>query len=1371
MRGASSRLAILVLIALSGCKGSITIEEVEVSLSPLSGAQGQTLTLFVTGIGTSFEADNPETEEYDVDPAVNLVGESGGLVLRRVTVDNPHRARVSLAITPDAPVTGRDVEPARIRVETSGETFEFDFEVLSLSSLPGVVLEPDSGLAGISGLVVDVSPQEGTTLFDEGTVVSFPEFSGVTVSDTSYLAPTGHVKVTITIDDEAAEQSFPVTVTTGSDVATHPFRVISGEGGPRLTLSPSEAQRGSSVEVGLVVSGGDVEMTLDPSDMELRFPYNPQITVESLEYLDPTTASATLLVGEDAPLGSFQAILESGGSIAKGTFRVLPAAGTDPFLRLFPSVVEQGVDNQLLSIFGVYTSFSIESEVVIVPGDGIDVESFLVLNAVEAVATLSVATDAPLDTSVFKVTTEGEVASAGITVIEPMSLRVNVVPEEVQQGADHFPLSLEVVGADLLAATTISVTFPDESGVSLTRLDVPSSTKVDISVDVDSTAPTGVSMLTLSVDGQLATAHLVITPSTGGTSMTIDPPFFSIPSGEVSITLKGTGTSWSSGVHELLFSEPSIEIVDFRVDGPTTAVATVVGPAWIQDRRAVAWIVSPSDIVGAWWMLLPPGYRKMELNPVPAEVERGSTGNLFLAQGESTGFVDGLTSAYTPPGSGLRVSRVDVDNPELAIVEVDVSTDAPVGVYGLTLSTGGETALASISVLEATSPKTASLTSSVVPFSAVEAGTWNNIDIDGVGTTFTSTVTTVRAPAPEYETDLGLRPPPTVRDVSTLDVDMWPDPSITGYTMPIEVKTDLEVVRACVSVVANPLTDPFPVLDPLVLTAGQETTLEVTASGTSPPDFTSDTPSVTSLTAGVTVLDVTVDSTTVAWVQLDVADDVTSPVLLRFQHGTAYDWWFVLPALPTPPAIMLTGSPTLVCGTCDGLLQVQSSGFMFDPASLRSASPGRVMFVDSTTSTGARSAEVHYDTAISEVAESVSLYLMPEASPWSMPLRIDLAAADVNLVGIPSSVFETIPTEGPDYLGFTPGTGSRLGLWSVLGGDVTGPPWRIVGSDGISVMSRSDGTRVAALIDPALERHYVSLGEAAHAGSSYWAGLDDVLPGITHFEAEPNDSFLGAEGLAGPGLDAVLASVDGPGDVDFFQLTYSGSAPACYEAVSARWIAGAFTSPYLAMSLLDDVGRDVRSIVGGDGFETMDPILCTDGAASGYRIVVSGLAGTTGPYLLLPRWPIIVSEVDHTAPFVEVSGPPGTDLAAYRVQILDASSGAERGSVSLASLGTMPADGHVVVASPGAVSGADIESAIMDLMTVPYVARVCHTGHLTCDAVQVGGSTGGFGEGAVVDVADMPAGRLWGIDSNDNAADFRKLVTDTPGGANALPVP
>ncbi|MBW2262289.1 MAG: hypothetical protein JRG91_09985, partial [Deltaproteobacteria bacterium] len=170
----------------------------------------------------------------------------------------------------------------------------------------------------------------------------------------------------------------------------------------------------------------------------------------------------------------------------------------------------------------------------------------------------------------------------------------------------------------------------------------------------------------------------------------------SIPSGAVDISLTGKNTAWIDGVHDLVFSIPSIQVIDFRVTGPTSATARVVGPAWVVNRRTVAWIFSPAGIAAAWWMVLPPGYRSVDLNPVPAEVEAGSTGNLFLAMGDGTGFVDGLTTAYMPPGSGVQVKRVDVDRSDLAVIEVDVSTDAAAGDYGLTLSTGGETGLARI---------------------------------------------------------------------------------------------------------------------------------------------------------------------------------------------------------------------------------------------------------------------------------------------------------------------------------------------------------------------------------------------------------------------------------------------------------------------------------------------------------------------------------------------------------------------------------------------------------------------------------------------------------------------------------------------------
>ncbi|MBW2262297.1 MAG: hypothetical protein JRG91_10025, partial [Deltaproteobacteria bacterium] len=691
-------MAVLISAACaSGCKPGVIVDEVEVSLAPLSGSQGQTLTLFVTGVGTSFHGDDPATPALDVDPSITIVGEGSGLVLRHITVDNPHRARLSLHVTPEAPVTGDATAPGTIRVETAGVAFEFDFQVLGASSLPRVTIEPDSGLAGIGGLALDVKVEGGTTAFQNGeTVVSFPEFSGVHVTDSVVVSPV-LVEVTVAIDETAPEQSFPVTITTGGDVATHPFRVLSGEGGPVLSITPGEAQKGTNVEATLVVSGGDEEMVLLSSDLTLRFPYHPGLTADELEYVDSHTATTTIHVSEDAGHGSWQALLESDGRVAKGTFRVLPVADTDPFLRLFPSVVERGVAGQDVTIHGVYTSFSSsDSGLSILPGSGITVDGFWVLDATRAVALLTVGTDALLESSVFSVGTGVETASAVLTVIEPTSLAVNVEPGEVEQNVEDVTLMLDVVGADLLAASAVDVTLSDLSGVSVDSLTIISSTEAEAVVDVTATAPTGVTLLSLVVDGEEATAPFVITPASDSSSFTIDPPFLSIPSGAVDISLTGKNTAWVDGVHDLVFSVPSIQVIDFRVTGPTSATARVVGPAWVVNRRAVAWIFSPAGIAAAWWMVLPPGYRSVDLSPVPAEVEAGSTGNLFLAVGDGTGFVDGLTTAYMPPGSGVLVKRVDVDRSDLAVIEVDVSTDAAAGDYGLTLSTGGETGLARI---------------------------------------------------------------------------------------------------------------------------------------------------------------------------------------------------------------------------------------------------------------------------------------------------------------------------------------------------------------------------------------------------------------------------------------------------------------------------------------------------------------------------------------------------------------------------------------------------------------------------------------------------------------------------------------------------
>jgi hypothetical protein len=503
-------------------------------------------------------------------------------------------------------------------------------------------------------------------------------------------------------------------------------------------------------------------------------------------------------------------------------------------------------------------------------------------------------------------------------------------------------------------------------------------------------------------------------------------------------------------------------------------------------------------------------------------------------------------------------------------------------------------------------------------------------------------------------------------------------------------------------------------------------------------------------------------------VELDLEDEPGGSIGLQLDTMD-YTWEVLLPVIAHAPTLALGGATSLKAGAREAELDVESSGFTLADPLLKAASPDSLLFVESIAATGPGSAILSYDTAVRESAESATVFVMPEPTPWAVPLDIEFAAADVLVLVPPSSVSATIPGDGPDLVGFTPASGDRMAVWSVLDSGSVGPDWRLLDGDGISVLGRNDGTTVTALLGAASTRTYMACGGADMSGTDYWASVDLVLPSALHEETEPNDTYSGREGIPGPAGLEVLADM-GPADLDFYGLTYTGSAPACYEVISTRWTAGTYSSPYMRMALIDATGSEVQvAIGGGPGGTGRDPMLCTSGSAVDWAISLEGLAGTTGPYMLVGRWPLIVSELDHTVSFVELSGKPGLDLTGYRLDVLSGG-GAVLGSILLTDhVSMVPLDGFIVLATPGSVPGAEVEDTVLGLMSPPYVVQICHAAHSTCDKVAVGSST--YGEGGFIPPADMPAGRLWGMDTDDNARDFTRLTTSTPGTPNALPAP
>jgi hypothetical protein len=1347
------------VLAVWCCGPGAEVEEVEVEVSPLSGRQGETLTLFVEGVGTRFQEAAPGSADGSTDPRVSISGDAGGVVLGRVIVDNDHRARIPAYIAPDAPPTGDGTNERILLVATAGRIWSFDFTVHAAPSFPRIVLEPDSAVAGVNDLTVDVLALEGEVSFGEDTVVSFADDSGVHVEQAVVHGP-GHVRLTVRVDEEAPPGTSSVAVTSGGMMATHPFEVYARED-TRLWIDPAEGGRGTTLTVVMVVEG----MTLASEDLHVAFPLHPGLAVDDVTWTGETSCSASVTIAEDAPVGTAQIEVSSDGREARAPFRVLLEAATEPLLHLHPAVVEQGCSSRDVHITGVHTHFSsAESILSIEPGEGIDVTGFWVIDEADqrAVARLAVDAEAPVGSSVLGVTTGEEVATGVLTVVEPPALTVTVEPGSVVQGEEDLELEVVVEGGDLAGAGTLEMSFPPGAGVRTSEPAVESSHTARITVDVDRTAPTGITLFTLELDGQTATAPFTVEPAAGAASFTLQPPYLSLPSGEVALSLEGMGTSWSDGETALVFSDPSLVAGELEVTDATHATAVVEGPPWLTQRRVVAYTASPGGIAAAWWTLLLPAHREVRF--FPDTLEAGVRGTL-TAVGSDTSFVDGLTSGAAAPGTGLRVGGADVFERDLATVQIEVSSDAPPGIRALTLATGGELALGTLRVLAAASPPSAEADPG-----AVVAGEAATVTLSGTDVSF-GPLTTVETGAPAVS---GLvTGDPVVLDVSTVEVDVSPAAGLAGTVVPLRIATDLEVVRACLAVVRS-ADDPHAHFAPLAVLPGSEATLTVTSRGATPVSFLSDPPDVAEASSGVVVEETRVldGSAMEIDVSVDDAEAISGSAVQLSLSGAAYDWTLVVPVLDAPPTLSVAGSPELEAGRTAMELDLLAEGFTVDGPSLRAASPSRVLFVESISSTVEDGARLVVHTAIRESAAEATLYVLPEyTDTWAVPLALSLARAPLRVVGVPSTVLETVPAGGPDLVGFTPAAGESLHLWTVLDADVHAVPWTLLGSDGISVQGRVGADGAMTLPDTTAVRHYVRAGDPAHSGLDYWMSVTGALVDVDRMEAEPNDSTLSARGLSAPGGagSLLLATVDSACDVDYYELP--AGPPTCYEAVSTRWAGGTFGSPYLSLVLLDDAGAEVGVAASSRVF--WDPVACTDGSGDARYLRVRSEAGTAGEYLLAPRRPLLVEEFDHgpfSGPWVEISAAAGLDLSGWTLEIVDGATGATRGTVDLGAAGTMGTGGLLLVASPSAPVSADLSDAALDQMIVPYAVRVCHAVHGACDAVQVGGS-GAYGEGTPLSTWSLPAARRWSLDTDDNQTDFHPVVLGTPGQRGGLPVP
>lgn len=187
------------------------------SILPTSAAQGQTVTLSITGQNTHFAANT----------TVNL---GAGTTSSNVTAASPTSLTAAIAIDPNAAVGTRTLV-----VATGSEVVSLTngFQVTAATITSPAVITSVTPSVGNTGTSVTLTITGANTNFKQGvTTVSLGE--GITIGAPTVSSPTT-LTVLANIVSSATPGPRPITVTTGTELATlsNAFSVV----GPQITIT------------------------------------------------------------------------------------------------------------------------------------------------------------------------------------------------------------------------------------------------------------------------------------------------------------------------------------------------------------------------------------------------------------------------------------------------------------------------------------------------------------------------------------------------------------------------------------------------------------------------------------------------------------------------------------------------------------------------------------------------------------------------------------------------------------------------------------------------------------------------------------------------------------------------------------------------------------------------------------------------------------------------------------------------------------------------------------------------------------------------------------------------------------------------------
>jgi hypothetical protein len=630
--------------------------------SPVAGGeQGQTLTVHCIGQFTSWVQGTTKAS----------FGE--GITVNTVTVDDATDLDANITISPLAFVGGRTVTVTTNTQIVSGAFF-------AVTAGPAII-RGSTPVGGNQGQEIVLTITGLNTHWIQG-LTQFSIFGAgidITINNVIINSPTS-ATADVSIASTASLGARSIYMITAGEALLDTGGFVVTGGIPVITyLSPNSGVQGATnlnVQINGFLTNWTPTSTVD---------FGAGITVQSYTVNSSTSITAVVSVGSTAALGYRTVVVRTGTQGLVGAFEVVANVPPTPYISYeSPSA---GLPGQTftVSFAGQYThwapiSAAVPTQIVFgATGDGITVNSFQVTSPTTALANISIAGNAAASTQTVTFTTGTESESTSFSIVNAVPVISIVDPGSGMQGAT---LNVNVLGTYTTFNQSTTV-FGFGPGITVNKQTVLGPTVAQVNITIGQTAAQGGVNVTETTGTEVATAYGAFSITGSQATVTSISPNTAGQSANVTVTVTGSETHWSSST---VFSFGSgITVASQSVASATSATLKLTIGALATPGVYTLTATTGGEVATLANAFVVQPTTPLILSSGPASgPQQGQVS--FTILGQQTEWVQGETTVSFGPG--ITVGTTTVTSPTAITAIATVGATTYPGSFNLTVTTG-----------------------------------------------------------------------------------------------------------------------------------------------------------------------------------------------------------------------------------------------------------------------------------------------------------------------------------------------------------------------------------------------------------------------------------------------------------------------------------------------------------------------------------------------------------------------------------------------------------------------------------------------------------------------------------------------------------